>query len=74
MTIDMKPEVKIDANYYKIAAIRRLTEHTFILSMPRSRFKFVAGQHVSLSIPGDYQSREYSIYSSEEGSNLEVLA
>ncbi|MFV0590474.1 MAG: ferredoxin--NADP reductase [Draconibacterium sp.] len=73
MTIDMKPEVQIDTNYYKIAAIRRLTEHAFILSMPRSRFKFVAGQHVSLSIPGDYQSREYSIYSAEEGSNLEVL-
>ncbi len=73
MTIDMKPEVQIDANYYKIAEIRRLTEHAFILSMPRSRFKFVAGQHVSLSIPGDYQSREYSIYSAEGGTNLEVL-
>jgi len=73
MTIDMKPDVKIDTNYYKVEAIRQLTEHAFVLSMPKSRFKFVAGQHVSLSIPGDYQSREYSIYSPEEGENLEVL-
>ena len=73
MTIDMKPDVKIDANYYKVLQIRKLTEHTFILSLPESRFKFVAGQHISLSIPGDYQSREYSIYSAEEGQNLEIL-
>lgn len=73
MTIDMKPDVQIDTNYYKVEAIRQLTEHAFGLSMPKSRFKYVAGQHVSLSIPGDYQSREYSIYSSEEGENLEVL-
>jgi len=73
MTIDMKPNVQIDTNYYKVVGIRKLTEHTFIISMPKSRFKFVAGQHVSLSIPGDYQSREYSIYSAEESENLEVL-
>lgn len=73
MTIDMKPEVQLDTNYYKVINIRKLTEHTFVLSLPKSRFKFVAGQHVSLSITGDYQSREYSIYSAEEGENLEVL-
>ncbi|HPF50008.1 MAG TPA: FAD-binding oxidoreductase [Draconibacterium sp.] len=73
MTIDMKPDVRIDANYYKVVQIRQLTEHAFVLSLPASRFKFVAGQHVSVSIPGDYQSREYSIYSAEEGENLEIL-
>lgn len=73
MTIDMKPGVQIDTNYYKIQGVRRLTEHAFVLSMPKSRFKFEAGQHVSLSIPGDYQSREYSIYSAENGDHLEVL-
>jgi ferredoxin-NADP reductase len=73
MTIDMKPEVQIDTNYYKIVGIRSLTEHTFVLSLPKGRFRYVAGQHLSLSIPGDYQSREYSIYSAEEGGNLEVL-
>lgn len=73
MTINMKPEIKIDTHFYKVENIRQLTENTFILSMPQSRFKFVAGQHISLSILGDYQSREYSIYSAENARNLEIL-
>ena len=73
MIIDMKPEIRIDTHYYKVENIRKLTENTFILSLPQSRFKFEAGQHVSISIKGDYQSREYSIYSSENAKNLEVL-
>lgn len=73
MEIDMKADLQMITNYYKVEEIRQLTENTFILSLPKSRFKFVAGQHISLSIKGDYQSREYSIYSAEEGNNLEVL-
>jgi ferredoxin-NADP reductase len=69
----MKPEVEIDTNYYKVINIKNLTENTFVLTLPKSRFKFIAGQHISLSISGDYQSREYSIYSSEEALNLEIL-
>ncbi|QGY43857.1 oxidoreductase [Maribellus comscasis] len=73
MTIQMKPEVEINTNYYKVLEIRNLTENTFVVTLPKSRFKFIAGQHISLSIEGDYQSREYSIYSAEEGQNLEIL-
>lgn len=73
MTFTMKPEVQIDTNYYRILDIRNLTESTFVLQLPKSRFKFEAGQHISLSIKGDYQSREYSIYSAEEGEHLEIL-
>lgn len=73
MMIDIKTDVRIDTNYYKVEKLRNLTENTFVLTLPKSRFKFVAGQHISLSIMGDYQSREYSIYSTEEGDNLEVL-
>ena len=73
MIIDMKPEITIDTHYYKVENIRQLTENTFVLSLPQSRFKFEAGQHVSISIKGDYQSREYSIYSPENAKNLEVL-
>jgi ferredoxin-NADP reductase len=73
MNIDIKPDLKIDTHYYKVSDIRSLTENTFVLSLPKSRFKFEAGQHISLSIMGDYQSREYSIYSAEEGNNLEIL-
>ena len=69
----MKPEVGINTNYYKVLNIKNLTENTFVVKLPKSRFKFIAGQHISLSIEGDYQSREYSIYSAEEGENLEIL-
>ena len=73
MNVDMKPDLQIDTHYYKVAELRSLTENTFVLSLPKSRFKFEAGQHISLSIMGDYQSREYSIYSAEESDNLEIL-
>ncbi len=73
MTINITPEVRVDTSFYKIVEIRSLTEHTFVLSLPKSRFSYVAGQHISLSIHGDYQSREYSIYSAEDADNLEVL-
>lgn len=73
MNIDMKADLQIDTHYYKVTGIRNLTDNTFVLSLPKSRFKFEAGQHISLSITGDYQSREYSIYSAEDGDNLEIL-
>lgn len=73
MTIDMKPEVQIDTNYYKVLELKHLTDSTFVLKLPKSRFKFYAGQHISLSIKGDYQSREYSIYSAEESETLDLL-
>ncbi len=69
----MKPEVQINTNIYNVQKIRSLTDSTFVLHLPKCRFKFEAGQHISLSIAGDYQSREYSIYSAEEGDNLELL-
>jgi ferredoxin/flavodoxin---NADP+ reductase len=73
MTIEMKPGVQIDSNFYRVQKIRYLTDSTFILELPKTRFKFEAGQHISLSIAGDYQSREYSIYNSEKDDKLEVL-
>src|SRR6056297_1905083 len=73
MTISMKPEIQIDSNFYRVLDIRILTDSTFVLKLPKSRFKFEAGQHISLSIKDDYQSREYSIYSAEEEDNLEIL-
>ena len=40
--IDMKPEVQLDTNYYKVEKLRVLTENTFVLTLPKSRFKFEA--------------------------------
>jgi len=73
MTIEMKPEIQIDTTFYRVQEIKYLTDSTFLLRFPKSRFKFEAGQHISLSVAGDYQSREYSIYSAEEDESLEVL-
>ena len=69
----IKHDIKIDESFYKIEEVRHLTDETFSLKLPKARFPFKAGQHLSLGIHGDYQSREYSIYSSENDQNLEVL-
>lgn len=69
----IKHDIKIDESFYKLEDIRHLTDETFSLKLPKARFPFKAGQHISLGIHGDYQSREYSIYSSESDQNLEVL-
>lgn len=69
----IKHDIKIDESFYKIEEVRHLTDETFSLKLPKARFPFKAGQHLSLGIHGDYQSREYSIYSSENDQHLEVL-
>lgn len=69
----MKPEIQIDSSIYTVKEINFLTESTFILRLPKSRFSFEPGQHISISIAGDYQSREYSVYNAEDAPYLEVL-
>ena len=69
----IKHDIKIDESFYKIEEVRQLTDETFSLRLPKARFAFKAGQHISLGIHGDYQSREYSIYSGINDNNLEVL-
>lgn len=69
----IRNEIKLDESFYKVEEIRHLTDETFSIKLPKARFKFSAGQHISLAIHGDYQSREYSIYSGINDSNLEVL-
>ena len=68
-----KQEIKIDNSFYKILEIRDLTNETFTLKLPKARFPFRAGQHISLRIHGNHQSREYSVYSGANDENLEVL-
>ena len=57
----IRHEIKIDESFYKVEEVRQLTSETFSLKLPKARFAFKAGQHISLGIHGDYQSREYSI-------------
>lgn len=69
----IKHDIKIDESFYKVEEIRQLTNETFSLILPKARFAYKAGQHISLGIYGDYQSREYSIYSGINDNHLEVL-
>ena len=58
---------------YRLQQIRFLTNETFVLRFDRNGMKFKAGQHITLGIPGNNEVREYSIYSTEQDSSLEVL-
>lgn len=65
--------IKLDESFYKIIDINHLTNETFSLKLPKARFPFKAGQHISVGIRGNYQSREYSIYSGVNDEYLEIL-
>lgn len=58
---------------FKVLQIRDLTDTTYVLRFSRNNMSFVPGQHIVLGIPGDNQTREYSIYSSVEQDYLEVI-
>lgn len=73
MEININHNIKIDTNFYRIENIQYLTSSTFILRIPFKRFSFNPGQYISISIQGDIQSREYSIYSASNVSYLEIL-
>jgi ferredoxin--NADP+ reductase/benzoate/toluate 1,2-dioxygenase reductase subunit len=68
-----KEGIKVDESFYKVINIKHLTDETFSIKLPKARFPFKPGQHISLGIHGNYQSREYSIYSGANDENLEVL-
>jgi ferredoxin/flavodoxin---NADP+ reductase len=69
----MRHDHETDESFYKILEIRHLTGNAFSIKLPKARFAFKAGQHISLGIVGGNQSREYSIYSGENDETLEVL-
>ena len=57
----------------KILEIRNLTESTYVLRLEKSDFEFKAGQYLVLNVPGEYKSREYSIYSPEDVPYIDLL-
>lgn len=59
--------------YNKILDIRNLTESTYVLRLEKNDFEFKAGQYLVLNVPGEYKSREYSIYSPEDAPYLDLL-
>jgi ferredoxin--NADP+ reductase/benzoate/toluate 1,2-dioxygenase reductase subunit len=73
MKYDLRMQYTDVKTTYYIQNIRRLTGDTFSIRMNRNGLQFKAGQHIMLGIKGDYNSREYSIYSGEDDPFLEVL-
>ena len=58
---------------HKLHAIKILTESTYILQMERNGLEFESGQHILLGVDNDLNQREYSIYSGNNDTFLEVL-
>ncbi|MBU3928209.1 MAG: oxidoreductase, partial [Bacteroidetes bacterium] len=58
---------------HKLHAIKFLTGSTYIMQMERNGLEFEAGQHILLGADGDLNQREYSIYSGNNDTFLEVL-
>ena len=65
--------MKNQAVKHSMLNIRDLTESTYVMKLDRNGMKFMAGQHVTISMPGDTQVREYSIYSTENECFIELL-
>lgn len=73
MVFEMESNLISEKNIHKVINVKKITENTFILSLQRNNLKFIAGQHINISIVGEYLSREYSIYNAEDSEILEIL-
>lgn len=60
-------------SHCKILDIINLTESTYIVRLEKNDFEFKAGQYLVLNIPGENMAREYSIYSAEGASFIDLL-
>lgn len=58
---------------HKVTGLRFLTGNTFILRFSRGNIQFKAGQRIIVGLKGDFDQREYSIYSGEQDDYLEIL-
>ncbi len=57
----------------KVLSITNITDTVFVLRIERNGLAFKAGQYVVLGFPGERLEREYSIYSSESDSYIDLL-
>lgn len=58
---------------YKVLDKRFLTDAAFVIRLERNGMEFLPGQHIVAGIKGDYNTREYSIYSGAKDPYLEIL-
>ena len=59
--------------YSKILEINNLTESTYVIRLEKSDFEFKPGHYLVLNVPGEYKSREYSLYSPEKAPYIDLL-
>lgn len=58
---------------HKVVSLDELPNATYILRLERNGKVFRSGQYFLLNVPGDIQSRHYSIYSGENSDTLDFL-
>ncbi len=58
---------------HKVVRVDELPNATYILRLDKKDRIFRSGQYVALNVPGDIQSRHYSIYSGENSDTLDFL-
>ncbi len=67
------PENSVLVNEAKVLQVRELTPSTYVLRFDKNDMNYKAGQYITLGLPDNYDSREYSIYSAENSPYLEVI-
>jgi ferredoxin--NADP+ reductase len=65
--------IKTKNSIVRVRSIRNLTNSTYVVRLDRGGLEFLAGQYISLGLPGDVEKREYSIYSGTGEDYIEVL-
>ncbi|MCG8702094.1 MAG: FAD-binding oxidoreductase [Bacteroidales bacterium] len=68
-----KNGLKINKKLAKLTDTRWLNDSTYVLTLERNGLEFEPGQYVTLGIPQNKQTREYSIYSGSNEDSIEVI-
>ena len=72
-TINTSPTYSSTVHNCKVVDLKNISDSAFVITFEKPDFEFTAGQHVIVSLVGDIHDREYSISSSEEDKNMEIL-
>ena len=57
----------------QVVQVDELPNATYVVRLEKKNLEFRSGQYMALNIPGDIQSRHYSIYSGENDETLDFL-
>lgn len=58
---------------HKVLEIFHISDHTFVIRFERKGLKFIPGQFIVVGLEGDFNTREYSIFSGIDDDYLEIL-